>query len=133
MAQRIGPAGPRLCSGSRAKVALANLIPAPNSGVLAHEARIDQLDVDAAVLHRLDRARDLDQLAGGSVWIGVKAGFSEFQLIRLLAVLGAANRVEASAGIHALPPIWHGRDGSRRPTARSGSRSGSMGDLLHRH
>jgi hypothetical protein len=27
--------------------------------------RIDQLDKEAAVLHRLDRARDLDQLAGG--------------------------------------------------------------------
>jgi hypothetical protein len=42
------------------------LIPAPNSGVLAHEARIDQPDVDAAVLHRLDRARDLVQLAGAA-------------------------------------------------------------------
>ena len=31
------------------------------------EGRIDQLDVDAAALHRRDRARDLDQLAGGSV------------------------------------------------------------------
>jgi len=39
----------------------------------------------------LDRTRDLDQLAGGSVGIGVKAGFSELQLIRLVAALGAAN------------------------------------------
>src|SRR5262249_37297459 len=63
------------------------------------EWRIDQLDEDAAVLHRLDRARDLDQLVGGDIRIGVRAGFSEFQLIRLLAALGAASRVEASAGM----------------------------------
>ena len=78
MAQRIGPAGPRLCSGSRAKAALANLIPAPNSGVLAHEARIDQLDVNAAVLHRLDRARDLDKLPDGGGGIGAGAGSTNF-------------------------------------------------------
>ena len=60
------------------------MIPAPNSGVLAHEARIDQLDVNAAVLHRLDRARDLDQLAGGGVRIGVRAGFTEFHFALVL-------------------------------------------------
>jgi hypothetical protein len=45
---------------------------------IALEARVDQLDVDAAVLHRLDRARDLDQPARGSIRIGEGAGLDGF-------------------------------------------------------
>jgi hypothetical protein len=101
------------------------LIPAPNSGVLAHEARIDQLDVDAAVLHRLDRARDLDQLAGGGIRIDEGRGSANFKLIRLLAALGEASRIEASAGIPPFRPSGAGRLSKAR-RARSGSRSGSM-------
>src|SRR6516165_8552105 len=46
--------------------------------VLIQERRIDQLDKDAAVLDRLDRARDLDRLARCDVRIGVRAGLDEF-------------------------------------------------------
>jgi hypothetical protein len=42
------------------------------------ERRIDQLDVDPAVLHWLDRAGDLDQLAGGDIRIGEGAGLDKF-------------------------------------------------------
>jgi len=38
--------------------------------------RVDALDVDAAILHRLDAVRYLDQLAGGSVGVGEGASLS---------------------------------------------------------
>ena len=42
------------------------------------ERRVDQLDIDAAVLHRLDRARDLDKLPDGGGGIGAGAGSTNF-------------------------------------------------------
>src|SRR5262249_52469261 len=41
------------------------------------ERRVDQLNVDAAVLHRLDGTGDLDQLAGGGIRIGEGTGLDE--------------------------------------------------------
>ena len=41
----------------------------------SEERRVDPLDVDAAILHRLDAVRDLDQLAGGDALIGPVAAF----------------------------------------------------------
>jgi hypothetical protein len=37
------------------------------AGVLAHESRVDQFDMDAAGHGWLDASRDLDQLAGGGL------------------------------------------------------------------
>jgi hypothetical protein len=42
------------------------------------EGAVDPLDVNAAVLHRLDRVGDLDQLAGGGVGVNEVVGFDEF-------------------------------------------------------
>jgi hypothetical protein len=42
------------------------------------ERRIDQLDIDAAVLHRLNCACDLNQLTCGDIRIGEGAGLDEF-------------------------------------------------------
>ena len=39
---------------------------------------VDQFDLDAAVVHHLDRVCDLKQLAGGFVWIAVGAFSGEF-------------------------------------------------------
>ena len=39
------------------------------------------LDEDAAVLHWLDRTRDLDQLAGGDIRIGEGARLDEFNAV----------------------------------------------------
>jgi hypothetical protein len=39
----------------------------PGTAAGLQERRIDRLDADAAVLHQLDGARDLNQLAGGDV------------------------------------------------------------------
>jgi hypothetical protein len=44
--------------------------------VLAEKRPVDQFDVDATVLHRLDRIGDLDQLAGGLFRIRVGSGRS---------------------------------------------------------
>jgi hypothetical protein len=41
---------------------------------------VDQLDINAVVLHRLDRISDLDQLAGGLLRVGIGAGDGEFRL-----------------------------------------------------
>ena len=41
--------------------------------MLVQKRPVDQFDIDAAVLHRLDRIGDLDQLAGGFLRIGVGA------------------------------------------------------------
>ena len=46
--------------------------------VLIQKRRVDQLDVDTAVLNGLDRIGDLDQLAGGLLRIGVGAIRGEF-------------------------------------------------------
>jgi hypothetical protein len=45
----------------------------------SHECAIDQLDKDAAVLHRLDCVGDLHQLAGGDVGIGEGARLDELE------------------------------------------------------
>lgn len=77
--------------------------------------------MDAAILNRLDRTGDLDQLAGSGVWIGMGSGFSEFD---------AASDEEANAmiadicmsraSISSLPPdteiIITLPDGSSRTT-----------------
>jgi hypothetical protein len=52
--------------------------------VLIQKRRVDQLDIDAAVLHRLDRVCDLDQLAGSLFRVGVRAISANF--IRLFPV-----------------------------------------------
>ena len=51
----------------------------PGAEVVAAAARreergVDALDIDAAVLRRLDAVRDLDQLAGGDIGIGEGGG-----------------------------------------------------------
>jgi hypothetical protein len=47
--------------------------------MLQQERPIDQLDMDAAVLHRLDGISDLHQLARGGFRIGEGAGLDEFR------------------------------------------------------
>ena len=42
--------------------------------LLVEKRRVDLLDVDTAILHRLDRAGDLDQFAGGCFRVGVDTG-----------------------------------------------------------
>ena len=56
------------------------------------ERRIDELDVDPAILHRLNRACDLDQLAGGDIRIGEGGG---------------AGRISSCLGLHVRGPDVH--------------------------
>jgi hypothetical protein len=55
-------------------------MPAPYSAGLPlslKERAVNQLDVDAAVLHRFDRAGDLDDATLGLLRIGIGAGLGE--------------------------------------------------------
>jgi hypothetical protein len=49
--------------------------------VLKQERAVDLLDMDAAILHRLDGAGDLDQAARGLLGIGIGAVFSVFHAV----------------------------------------------------
>jgi len=60
---------------------MANFRPAPNSLALPLSMNRNGaliLDVDAAVLHRFDAGRELDELAGGGFWFGVGASLNVF-------------------------------------------------------
>jgi hypothetical protein len=45
------------------------------------ERRVDQLNRDTAILHGLDRACDLDQLAGGFVRVGKRTVRCQFDVV----------------------------------------------------
>jgi hypothetical protein len=45
--------------------------------MLLQKRSVDQLDMDAAILHRLDGVGDFHQLARGGFWIGEGAGLDE--------------------------------------------------------
>jgi hypothetical protein len=47
------------------------------AAVLEQERPVDQLDEDAAVLHRIDSIGDLHQLSRGGFRVGVGTGFDE--------------------------------------------------------
>ena len=65
---------------------MQSFMPAPYSAGLAFPGR-DLLDVDAAVLHRLDGAGDLNEAPRGLLWIGVGARFGVFHAVAALPSL----------------------------------------------
>jgi hypothetical protein len=78
------------------------------------ERRIDLLDVDAAVLDRLDAGGELDELACGGFGIGIAAGFG---LLHASASLSRSARAISLA--LASASARGSRSGSRRPPATS--------------
>jgi hypothetical protein len=56
--------------------------------LLVEKRRVDLLDMDTAILHRLDRAGDLDQFAGGFFRVGVDTGFGEFHWLGRINPVG---------------------------------------------
>jgi hypothetical protein len=68
----------------KGKIKVIAAAPSQKAALLLQERPVDQLDMDAAVLHGLDRVGDLHQLARGGFWIGVGAGLDEFHHARFI-------------------------------------------------
>jgi hypothetical protein len=80
--------------------------------LLVQKRRVDFLNMDTAVLHRLDRAGDLDQFAGGCFKVGVDTGFGELHWFWRLNPVGAAvntRRLPSAIRGAKLSPLCTGR------------------------
>ena len=65
---------PQPALGDRAGQSGAVLV---RRGASFEERAVDQLDIDATILNRLDTVGDLDQLAGGDIRVGELAWLDE--------------------------------------------------------
>jgi hypothetical protein len=77
---------------------------------IAEKCAVDQVDINSAVLGRLDRVRDLHQLARGGIWISQAARFGELHAASMSATWTCSPdrpNVYVAMSRSASSLVWH--------------------------